>query len=59
MYPDDFRFIQWEGDPKFSIDKLLGTDVYRTGKMTAEELIISSRAKVQQFVEHTGEYRLY
>ena len=59
MYPEAFRFIQWEGDPCYSIDKLLGTDVYRTGRMTAEELILTSREKVDRFTAETKKYHLY
>lgn len=59
MYPEAFRFIQWEGDTGYAVDKLLGTDVYRTGTMSAEELIRTSRDKVDRFTAATEKYRLY
>ncbi len=59
MSGDAFRFLSYDGEKSFSIDRLLGTDVYRTGKLSAAELIETSRAPVKAFVESTRKYRLY
>ena len=59
MYPDDFRFIKWEGSDIYSLDKLLGTDLFRTGKATAKELIDRFAPARERFREHTMQYRLY
>ena len=56
---DRFEFIRWEGDERYSIDKLLGTNAYRTGRMSARELIEASKAPVEAFVRDTMKYRLY
>ena len=53
-----FRFLSSDGQ-SFFIDKLLGTDVYRTGVLSAQALIESSRAPVEAFIRETGKYRLY
>lgn len=59
MYPDQFAFIRWSDEAPYAVDKLLGTDVYRTGAMTAEELIASSREPVRRFGESVTKYLLY
>lgn len=59
LYPDQFAFIKWEGSDIYSVDKLLGTDLFRTGKMGARELIEHYKAPLRQFEENTMRYRLY
>ncbi len=59
LYPDQFSFIKWEGSPIYSVDKLLGTDLFRTGKMTARELIAHFSGPLRQFEEKTRQFRLY
>ncbi len=59
MAGDRFEYLQWGGANPFSIDKLLGTDAYRTGRLTAKELISQSKAPVQAFERATLQYRLY
>lgn len=59
MSGDQFSFIRWEKDPRYSLDKLLGTSDYRTGKVTAEELILKGREEAAQFREETMKYWLY
>ena len=57
---EQFEFIHWgEGEAKYPVDKLLGTDVYRTGKMTAKELIEASREPVACFGRLAESYMLY
>ncbi len=59
MYPEQFSFIKWEGSDIYSADKLLGTDLFRTGKRTARELIEQNKPLLRQFEEKTLQYRLY
>lgn len=59
MYPDQFEFIRWGKETTYSVDKLLGTDAYRTGRLSAEELIAASREPVRAFAEKTRQYQLY
>lgn len=59
LYPDQFSFIKWEGSEIYSVDKLLGTDLFRTGKMTARELIAHFDAPRKRFEENTRRFRLY
>ena len=56
---DRFRFLSHDGEKTFFIDRLLGTDAYRTGRLSAAELIESSREPVKDFVRNTRKYRLY
>ena len=56
---DRFEFIRWGKDPKYSIDKLLGTDSYRTGRLTAREMIETSREPVAAFARRAEQYQLY
>ena len=59
LYPEEFSFIKWEGSDIYSVDKLLGTDLFRTGKMTARELIAHFDAPRKRFEENTRRFRLY
>lgn len=59
MYPQDFEFLHWGEGSSYGIDKLLGTDAYRTGKLTARELIETSREPVQRFGEKVQRFMLY
>ena len=59
LYPDQFSFIKWEGSDLYSVDKLLGTDLFRTGKMTARELIAHFIGPLKRFEENTRRFRLY
>lgn len=54
--------LVWTGieDAEFkTIDKLLGTDAYRLGKMDAETLIQSNAPKIAQWREMSRKYWLY
>lgn len=59
MSPNDFTWIRWENDPVYSIDKLMGTDKYRTGHMSARELIDFSKERIQVFSLAVQKYHLY
>ena len=56
---DKFQFVHWGDDPRYAIDKLLGTNAYRTGRMSARELIEASKEPVEAFIRDTMKYRLY
>ena len=59
LYPEQFSFIKWEGSDIYSVDKLLGADLFRTGKMTARELIDHFEGPRRKFEEDTQKFRLY
>ncbi len=59
MYPEEFAFIPWGQEDSYGVDKLLGTDAYRTGRLTAQELIQQSREPVARFGEAVKPYLLY
>ena len=59
MYPEDFAFIRWTEEGGYSVDKLLGTDAYRTGRLSARALIEQSREPVARFGERVKPYLLY
>ena len=51
--------FEWLGKTEFFIDKLLGTDEYRTGKYDAAGLIEAYREPVLAFSEQVKPYELY
>ncbi|MBQ7826522.1 MAG: DUF1343 domain-containing protein [Clostridia bacterium] len=62
---DKFEFLYYgievEGEMvnSYFLDKLLGTDDYRLGKKTTQELIAAHKPGVEAFKEASGKYRLY
>ncbi len=54
-----FSFLRWNQDPKYAIDKLMGTDVYRTGKKSAMEVIEEGRAGIRKFSQTVQPCLLY
>lgn len=59
LAPEQFTFIRWTQEAPYAIDKLLGTDVYRTGLLSAEALIEKSHADVRAFGESVQPFLLY
>lgn len=51
--------FEWLGQTEFFIDKLLGTDEYRTGRYDADGLIEAYREPVRAFGEKVRKYELY
>lgn len=56
MAGDRFEFL---GKEKYHIDLLLGTDEYRLGKKTTEELIEENLPKIRAFSDAVKKYHLY
>lgn len=59
MSGDKFSYLHWDSDERYPFDRLLGTDAYRTGKMTAEELIRVAGERSRRFQADTLQFRLY
>lgn len=59
MCGDRLEFLRWPNDTRYPLDKLLGTDAYRTGRLSARELIAASREGTRRFQANTVKYRLY
>ena len=59
MYPQDFQFIRWSENADPAIDRLLGTDAYRTGALGARELAEAHAPRVRAFAEQAKRYMLY
>lgn len=59
MYPDDFRFISWDNETTFSIDKLLGVDDYRLNKLDARGLYETHAPRVNAFSQSVLPYLIY
>ena len=59
MYPEQFEFISFGEGSGYFLDKLLGTDLFRTGQMDARTLIEYYREPVRRFREQTMRYRMY
>ncbi len=51
--------FKWLGEKEFFIDKLLGTDEFRTGKYDAAGLVQAYLKPVQEFSEKVKAYELY
>ena len=59
MYPEQFEFIRFSDSSGYFLDRLLGTDLFRTGQMDARTLIEHFREPVRRFRENTMQYRMY
>ena len=54
-----FQFLSHDGGHTFFIDKLLGTDAWRTGRLSSQELTAASREPLAAFARRTLPFRLY
>ena len=59
MHGDQLVWTGIEDAEYKTIDKLLGTDAYRLGVLTAKELIGENRAKIDAWQENSRKYWLY
>ena len=59
MYPNDFRWLPGKKDGSFSADRLLGTDAYTSGQMTARELLKVHKPGLDAFAAQKARYHLY
>ncbi len=59
MHPDKFEYTSWDGGKSFLLDKLLGTDVFRKGEMTARQMTDHHLPKVEAFSKAVGPFLLY
>ena len=59
LYPEDIEFISWDGGQTHSLDKLLGTDLYRAGKMDGQRLLDYFAPQVRAFREALAPHLLY
>ena len=62
LHPGDFTFneaVDAEGITRYRFDELLGTDAFRTGRMTAEEILRSCAPGVAAYREEMRPYLLY
>lgn len=57
LHPGHFEFVR-END-SYSIDRLLGTDAYRTGKLDGRGMVEKYRPLVADFHENNMKYHLY
>ena len=57
LWPDKAEYLSSDG--RFFLDRLLGTDLFRTGKMDADTLIAHFAPEVRSFEEKSRQYRLY
>lgn len=59
MHGDELVWTGIEDAQYKTIDKILGTDAYRLGLLSAEELIGENRAKIAAWQENSRKYWLY
>ena len=55
---DKFEFLISPADGRYKIDRLLGTDVYRTG-LTAAQVVEAYKGPIEAFTEKSKQYWLY
>ena len=58
LWPDKAEYL-CHNDGRFFLDRLLGTDLFRTGQMDADTLIAHFAPEVRSFEEKSRQYRLY
>lgn len=58
LWPEQFDYLP-PRDGQWFFDKLLGTDDFRLGRMTAAQLLNEHRASLQGFKAQTKQYHLY
>ncbi|MEG0864463.1 MAG: DUF1343 domain-containing protein [Clostridia bacterium] len=59
LHPDKFEFVSWNPNEPPALCRLMGTDEYTKGTLSAQEIIDKYAPKVAAFGEHTIEYQLY
>ena len=59
MYPDKLEYLSWDQGKTHSLDKLLGTDSFRLGKLSADELTLKHAPGVDAFVKAVQPFLLY
>ncbi len=59
MYPDKLEYLYYPENKAYTVDRLLGTDDYRTGRLSARELMEHHRPGVAAFSEKAKQYMLY
>lgn len=59
MYPDELTFVRLAEEGPYTIDKLLGTDAYRTGALDGPALLEAHRPAVERFAGERRKYLLY
>lgn len=59
MYPGKLEYLSWDQGKTHSLDKLLGTDSFRLGKLSADELTAKYAPQVDSFAKAVQPFLLY
>ena len=59
MYPEKLEYLSWGESRIYSLDKLLGTDAFRAGRLTADEVSQTYAPGVAAFSEAVKPFLLY
>lgn len=59
LYPNEAKFLGGSDSPLAHFNLLLGTDEFRNGRVSADELIAKNLAPVEAFREESKKYMLY
>ncbi len=59
MYPGQLEYLSWDGGKTYSLDKLMGTDEFRTGKLSADETAAKYAPGVKAFAKAAEPFMLY
>lgn len=59
LYPDKVEYLSWDNGATYSLDKLLGTDAFRLGKLSADELVAQHAPCITAFAKAVQPFLLY
>lgn len=59
MCPEKLEYLSWDGGLVHSLDKLLGTDAFRAGRLSADEMAQTYAPGVAAFSESVKPFLLY
>ncbi len=59
MYPDKLEFLHYPEDTRYTFDKLLGTQTYRTGAQSVTEVLARAGVESEKFRKMRQKWLLY
>ncbi len=59
LYPDKLEYLSWDNGNTHSLDKLLGTDAFRLGRLSADGMVLSYAPGVAAFSQAVQPFLLY
>ena len=59
MHPERLEYLSWDKGLTYSLDLLLGTDAFRLGKLSADELTVKHQPGIASFTQAVQPFLLY